>query len=404
MHTGSGGGVGGLTLAVALSKYPDIEVEVFEAARKFTEIGAGVGIWPRGFRVLQKLGVGIEHALVNAGDRLRVDGRFRLPRNSTLVSFAFMQDAHIKETSLIFPTSNLVEIPNNIDLYRRIVVVVRPASGCRRNQVSRSRMHDARNRSDPQRTSRNIFIVLYRSNLERSSCLPFINQRRETAGLCTTSSSTPRTHTGRNVFLIVYPISKGKFINFVGFTLDEGLIRTSHQADTSGRRGFEGPWVRELSKEEISKLFEGLEKDTWPILECIDKGTLWAVHTVKHLPTYYHGRVALIGDAAHAMMPFQGSGAGESIEDAYLLATALGHPSTKVETIPRALAVYDKLRRPLSSKAALRAQINGQICTWQAGDIPLTKLGETLTKNWEWLWLSELDGAIDDAVNMLDQK
>ena len=51
MHIDSGGGVGGLTLAVALSKYPDIEVEVFEAARHFTEIGAGVGIWRRGFRV-----------------------------------------------------------------------------------------------------------------------------------------------------------------------------------------------------------------------------------------------------------------------------------------------------------------------------------------------------------------
>jgi len=47
----SGGGVGGLTLAVTLSKYPDIEVEVFEAARQFTEVGAGVGIWPRAFKV-----------------------------------------------------------------------------------------------------------------------------------------------------------------------------------------------------------------------------------------------------------------------------------------------------------------------------------------------------------------
>lgn len=41
---------------------------------------------------------------------------------------------------------------------------------------------------------------------------------------------------------------------------------------------------------------------------------MWAVHTVKHLPSYYYGRAALIGDAAHAMMPFQGSGAGQSIE------------------------------------------------------------------------------------------
>ena len=94
----------------------------------------------------------------------------------------------------------------------------------------------------------------------------------------------------------------------------------------------------------------------------------------------------------------------KKIQDAYLLATVLGHPSTKLETIPRALAVYDKLRRPFSSDAAVRAQMNGQMCAWQAGDIPLIKYGETMTKNWEWIWLSEPDGALDDAVNMLDQK
>ena len=59
----SGGGVGGLTLAVALSKYPDIEVEVFEAARQFTEIGAGVGIWPRAYRVHFFLPRLIDHTL-----------------------------------------------------------------------------------------------------------------------------------------------------------------------------------------------------------------------------------------------------------------------------------------------------------------------------------------------------
>ena len=65
----------------------------------------------------------------------------------------------------------------------------------------------------------------------------------------------------------MYPISKGKFINFAGFTLSEELIRTAYQADTSGRRRFEGPWVRELSKEEFCKPFEGLEKDTKLLLK-----------------------------------------------------------------------------------------------------------------------------------------
>jgi hypothetical protein len=53
----SGGGIGGLTLAFALSKSPDISVDIYEAASKFTEIGAGIGVWWRTRQVLKSLGL-----------------------------------------------------------------------------------------------------------------------------------------------------------------------------------------------------------------------------------------------------------------------------------------------------------------------------------------------------------
>lgn len=53
----SGGGIGGLTLAVALSRYPDIKVDVYEAASQFKEIGAGVMIWARTWEILSLLGM-----------------------------------------------------------------------------------------------------------------------------------------------------------------------------------------------------------------------------------------------------------------------------------------------------------------------------------------------------------
>jgi salicylate hydroxylase len=53
----SGGGVGGLTLAYALSKSPDIRIDVYEAASRFTEIGAGIGVWWRTRQVLKYLGL-----------------------------------------------------------------------------------------------------------------------------------------------------------------------------------------------------------------------------------------------------------------------------------------------------------------------------------------------------------
>lgn len=53
----SGGGVGGLVCAVALSRYHDIQVDVYEAASAFTEVGAGIGVWPRTWKILAALGL-----------------------------------------------------------------------------------------------------------------------------------------------------------------------------------------------------------------------------------------------------------------------------------------------------------------------------------------------------------
>jgi len=43
----SGAGIGGLTLAVALMQYSDIDVEIFEGAKHIGEVGAGIGVYPR---------------------------------------------------------------------------------------------------------------------------------------------------------------------------------------------------------------------------------------------------------------------------------------------------------------------------------------------------------------------
>jgi hypothetical protein len=48
----SGAGIGGLTLALALSRNPDIEIDIYEGATKITEVGAGIGFWARQYLTL----------------------------------------------------------------------------------------------------------------------------------------------------------------------------------------------------------------------------------------------------------------------------------------------------------------------------------------------------------------
>lgn len=83
-----------------------------------------------------------------------------------------------------------------------------------------------------------------------------------------------------------------------------------------------------------------------------------------------HGRVALLGDAAHAMSPDRGQGAGQGIEDAVVLAAALaGEPSVEA-----AFRRYDAERRPRTQATARGARADGRRTTSRAAHRALTTM------------------------------
>ncbi|KII86085.1 hypothetical protein PLICRDRAFT_309879 [Plicaturopsis crispa FD-325 SS-3] len=139
----------------------------------------------------------------------------------------------------------------------------------------------------------------------------------------------------------------GETVNFVAY-------RTKHELKGTE---FDGPWVAEVSAEEFQPGFDGWEPEVTQLIQCAEKCMRWAIHKVKPLQSFVSGRVALIGDAAHAMTPNQGSGAGQAVEDAYILATVLCNSLTSVDTIPEALAVYDAVRRPFAQDIAERSLV-----------------------------------------------
>jgi salicylate hydroxylase len=72
-------------------------------------------------------------------------------------------------------------------------------------------------------------------------------------------------------------------------------------------------------------------------------------HHAADAPTYTKGAVCIMGDAAHAMTPWQGSGAGQAIEDAMVLETVLASVTSKSQ-IGVALKAYDHVRRPRTQR------------------------------------------------------
>jgi 2-polyprenyl-6-methoxyphenol hydroxylase-like FAD-dependent oxidoreductase len=110
-----------------------------------------------------------------------------------------------------------------------------------------------------------------------------------------------------------------------------------------------------------------------------DAGTPVLVHDVEELPdlpAFATRRVALLGDAAHAMTPNLGQGACQALEDAVELAAALAGEAD----VPAALAAYDRRRRPRAQRISRRSRSVGRVAQWSAPPlVAVRNLGTRLT-------------------------
>ncbi|KAJ4265119.1 hypothetical protein NW762_005365 [Fusarium torreyae] len=135
--------------------------------------------------------------------------------------------------------------------------------------------------------------------------------------------------------LIMYPCSDNTVMNFVAI----------HPSDLSAGSNKGGGWGRGGSKDLLREIFSAFEPRVLGLLELVDPSELklWTLLDMNRISTWYKGRLALLGDAAHPFLPHQGQGGGIAIEDAASLA-ALLPLGTTVKDIPKRLALYEKLR------------------------------------------------------------
>ena len=163
--------------------------------------------------------------------------------------------------------------------------------------------------------------------------------------------TTPRVQLwmGPDAHLVAYPISSGRQSNVV--------------AIVSGSWNQPG-WSAPGDVDEIEAAFATAR---WPatarmLIGAVDGWRKWALFTLPDLGRWSEGAVTLIGDAAHAMLPFAAQGAGMAIEDAVVLAKALGD-STGESTagIPAALKRYARMRRGRVLKVQRMARQQGRI-------------------------------------------
>jgi salicylate hydroxylase len=153
---------------------------------------------------------------------------------------------------------------------------------------------------------------------------------------------------GPDAHLVAYPMSGGQRINVVAIFPGAAT----------------GPgWSEPGDAAEITRQFAAAD---WPasaraMIGAIDGWRKWALFTIPSLPAWHSGAMALLGDAAHAMLPFAAQGAGMAIEDAAVLSQCLGESIGAADGAAAALARYTNLRRERVARMQRLAQQNGRI-------------------------------------------
>jgi salicylate hydroxylase len=112
--------------------------------------------------------------------------------------------------------------------------------------------------------------------------------------------------------------------------------------------------------------FAGWHGQVRAIIGAADRTHRWALYDREPLPRWTAGRATLLGDAAHAMLPFLAQGACQAIEDAVVLARCL--TAAAPATVPAALARYEAIRKPRASR--VQAGSRGNATTYHLPDGP----------------------------------
>ena len=139
------------------------------------------------------------------------------------------------------------------------------------------------------------------------------------------------------------PCAAAELLNYVAF------VPTKNETAES--------WSSVGDRDELAASFAGWNPQITSLLEKVDSCFWWGLYDRRPLDTWANGRLVLLGDAAHAMLPHLGQGANQSIEDGVALAVLLG--GRDASDVPGLLPQFEAFRRVRTDAVQAEARKNG---------------------------------------------
>jgi salicylate hydroxylase len=329
-----GAGIGGTAAAIALRR-AGLDVSLFEQTMAQREVGAGIQISPNASRLLGRYGLG--------------DAMARAAVRPSAIVFRRWQDGRVLGQEELgdyiedrygtpyyhFHRADLIALladafgPKEIKLGRRLIDVEQDESGVTAHfQDGTSERGDlligadgihsqVRERLFGEEKPRFSGQIAYRglAPAERVAHLGL--------PLDVTNWVGPGGH------FVHYYVSAGRFLNFVAVSDEATWTREQ--------------WSDRGSISDAARNYEGWHPQIATILNAVDETFKWALFDRNPLPEWTQGRIALLGDACHPMLPFMAQGAAQAIEDGAMLAACLKHAAFDITAAFRA---YVALRKP----------------------------------------------------------
>jgi len=383
-----GGGIGGLTTALCCV-HQGHEVIVFEQASILGDVGAGIQLPPNAMKIFEKLGLAqtLRHyafAPQALEARMGESGRhiFSIPLTPKRLKKWGGPYLHIHRSdyikvlydALIARAPQAVRLGVDVARYRQdnLAATVTLIDG---REFSGDVVIGADGIKSAVRA--HMFgteTANFTGNIAWRAVVPMSELEKHVP------NPTASVWMGRGRHAVTYLLRGGTLVNFVGI-----VERTDWTEESWREKGY---------KPDALKEFQAWHPVITTLLNAVPAETLyrWALFDRPPLPHWVDGRVALLGDAAHPMLPFLAQGAAMAVEDAWVVAKTLSEPNVKIE---EALKTYQHLRYDRASH--VQAGSRGNAKTFHQS----SRLGQIKTYGPMWLAGKIAPAAIHKRQNYL---
>jgi salicylate hydroxylase len=356
----AGAGIGGLTASLALAA-KGFRVLIIETAERLEEAGAGLQLSPNATRILIGLGL---HARLSARTLVPEAVSIMSARHGGEICRLRLDDAAVLRAGAPYwvmhraglQAALLEQVHDHPDIELRLGAAIESAAvhgkgvaldirhGIKSHQETAWALIGAdgvwsalRTRLFPDASALFSGLIAWRGTIDATQLPHEMTVRRV------------RLWMGPDAHLVAYPMSGGRQINIVAVV-----------PDAWNQRGWSAPG-------DAAEIKHRFVQARWPeparmMIDAVDGWRKWALFTIPPMAAWHRDAMALLGDAAHAMLPFAAQGAGMAIEDAAVLAQCLGEAASEsADGAAGALARYSGLRRARVTRVQEFAQRNGRI-------------------------------------------